>query len=79
MGRMRGFNAQAAVIAAAVLAALVATTSVLWSYPRVLLYVLLGLIAVMAYAALYLLVATAKAKDTGEPPDEGASPPGDAG
>lgn len=76
---MRGLNPSAAVIAAAILAAVVALLGLLWSYPRALLYVLLGLIAVMAYAALYLIVATAKAKDAGDPPDRDRDPHDGAG
>jgi membrane protein implicated in regulation of membrane protease activity len=69
---MRGLNPRAAVISAAILGALVAISALLWSYPRVLLYVLLGLFAVMAYAALYLIIASSKARD-----DRNDAPPTD--
>jgi hypothetical protein len=55
---MKRLNASAAVVAAAVLGGLVAVAALLWSYPRLLLYVLLGIIGVLAYAAIYLIVST---------------------
>ena len=56
--------------------AIVALATLLWSYPKVLLYVLLGLIAVMAYAALYLIVSGKTRKDEPElPPETGDDPP----
>ena len=71
---MRGMNARAAVISAAILGGVIALAGILWSYPSVLLYVLLGLIAVMAYAALYLIVASKKEENTEAPPEPGDDP-----
>lgn len=69
-------NVQAAVIAAAILGGVVALAALLWSYPSILLYILLGLIAVMAYAALYLIVASkTRPEEPTLPPDAGDDPP----
>jgi hypothetical protein len=64
--RVKGMNARVAVIAAAMLGGLVALAALLWEYPRLLLYLLLGLIGVLAYAAIYLIV-SAKVRREEEP------------
>jgi len=64
-------NARAAVIAAAILGGVIALAGILWSYPSILLYVLLGLIAVMAYAALYLIVVSKREDPNEAPPEPG--------
>lgn len=62
-------NARAGVLAAAILGALVALSALIWEYPKILLYVLLGLIGVLAWAALYLIVsARMKREEELEPP-----------
>ncbi|MEE8409251.1 MAG: hypothetical protein V3T05_06585 [Myxococcota bacterium] len=44
--------------AAAGLLALIATTIILfWTYPRLLVYILLAIVAALAYGALYLILA----------------------
>ncbi len=65
------FSARAAVLSAAVLGALVAIASIVWSHPKILLWVLLVLIGILAYAALYLII-SARLKPEAElaPPPE---------
>lgn len=64
---MKRVDARAAVLAAAILGALVALAAIVWSHPKVLLYVLLALIGVLAYAALYLIVSSKIAQDEPSP------------
>jgi hypothetical protein len=66
---MRKFDGRAALLTTAILGALVAIVALVWSHPKVLLYVLLALIGILAYAALYLIV-SAKLKRDEPPPTE---------
>jgi hypothetical protein len=75
---MRRPNASAAVLAAAVLGGLVAVAALLWSHPRVLLYVLLAIIGILTYAAIYLIISTKMhPEDELQPPPRDDALPGD--
>jgi hypothetical protein len=43
---------------AAVLAALVSVIVIFWQYPRLIVFLLLGAVAIAAYSALYLVLAS---------------------
>jgi hypothetical protein len=67
---MRRVSSRAAALSAAILGVFTAIFALLWSRPAVLLWVLIGLIVVLAYCALYLIIAGARHRDTahGEAP-----------
>jgi hypothetical protein len=65
---MRKLDGRAALLTTAILGALVAVVALVWSHPKVLLYVLLALIGILAYAALYLIVSAKLKRDEPPPP-----------
>lgn len=69
MALPKKLNPRAAMIAAFVLIAVIILIVVIWSYPMILLYILLGVIGIMAYGAIYLIVSARMARDEHEDDD----------